>query len=369
MRWAIKLGRLAGIDVYVHVTFTLLLVWIGIAQWIRTRDLQAVAIDLVFILSLFGCIVLHELGHALMARRYGIKTHDITLWPIGGVARLERMPDQPIQEFWVALAGPAVNVVIAAALLLGLSLSGGVGGLSEANLVQGGFLPRLALVNILVVAFNLLPAFPMDGGRILRAFFASRMPYDRATARAAAIGQGMALLFGFLGIMLTLPILFLVAFFVWIGAAQEASAAQERVGLEGIRVRDAMITDFQTLEADDPLSRPIELILAGSQHEFPVLENHGVIGVLTRKDLLVALSQHGRDRKVRQVLGPKFRTVTPDLLVTDLLHELRQDECQSWPVMSDGRLAGLLTAENLGEYIMIRSALRPSDDTRYLRRS
>lgn len=175
MKWSWKLGRFAGIDVYIHTTFLLLIGFIGVSYWLQERSLAAVVGGIGFILALFLCVVLHEYGHALTARRYGISTRDITLLPIGGVARLERMPDEPRQELWVALAGPAVNVVIAAALFGWLFINGSLMPLETLSVTSGSFLERLMLVNITLVAFNLLPAFPMDGGRVLRALLATRL--------------------------------------------------------------------------------------------------------------------------------------------------------------------------------------------------
>src|SRR5215208_1533328 len=190
MKWQWKLGTLAGIDVFVHATFLLLIGWVGYSYWLEHGTLAKVAEGILFILALFLCVVLHEYGHALTARKYGIKTRDITLYPIGGVARLERMPEKPIEELWVALMGPAVNLVIAAVLFAYLYISGGLVPMNELAVTSGSFLARLMTVNISLVLFNLIPAFPMDGGRVLRALLAMRMEYVRATQIAANIGQG-----------------------------------------------------------------------------------------------------------------------------------------------------------------------------------
>ena len=220
MRWAWKLGVVAGIPVYLHSTFVLVIAWVFWVSWQQGQSFLSAAVGAGFVLVLFGCVVLHEFGHALTARRYGIRTRDITLLPIGGVARLERMPDDPKQELWVALAGPAVNVVIAAGLFAWQALAGGyqpVGGLS---LSGGSFLDSLMKLNLFLALFNMLPAFPMDGGRVLRATLAMNLEYVRATQIASTVGQGMALLFALIGLLWN-PFLLFIAFFVWIGAAQE----------------------------------------------------------------------------------------------------------------------------------------------------
>ena len=199
MKWSWKLVEVAGIGVYVHATFLLLIGFVGLSHWRQGQTVDAVLGGVGFILALFACVVLHEFGHALMARRYGIKTRDITLYPIGGVARLERMPDDPRQELRVALAGPAVNVVLATALFAALQLAGLWRPLGELSVTTGSFLERLMIVNILLATFNMLPAFPMDGGRVLRALLATRMEYTRATQIAATLGQSTALVFGLVG--------------------------------------------------------------------------------------------------------------------------------------------------------------------------
>ena len=223
-----RIARIAGIDIHVHWTFGLLIAWI-IFRHLGQGDTLRMAIDgLLFVLAIFACVVLHELGHALTARRYGIKTRDITLYPIGGVARLERMPERPIEELWVAIAGPAVNLVIAAGLVGVLAAGQKLLGLTQFDLVEGQFLVKLAQVNIALAVFNLLPAFPMDGGRVLRALLALRLPYERATQAAATAGRAMAVLFGIVGFFYN-PILMFVALFVFIGAQQEAQAVHAKV--------------------------------------------------------------------------------------------------------------------------------------------
>src|SRR5512135_1148628 len=169
MPWSWRLGTVAGIPIYLHGTFLLLIAIVLFSDWVREQSLVAAGAGVLFVLAVFGTVVLHEFGHALTAKRYGIRTRDITLLPIGGVARLERMPDDPKQELWVALAGPAVNVAIAAVLFVWLFVTNGFEPLSNLSMVTGSFVERLMFVNVTLVLFNLLPAFPMDGGRVLRA--------------------------------------------------------------------------------------------------------------------------------------------------------------------------------------------------------
>jgi Zn-dependent protease/predicted transcriptional regulator len=316
----------------------------------------------VFILALFLCVVLHEYGHALTARKYGIKTRDITLYPIGGVARLERMPDKPIEELWVALMGPAVNLVIAAGIFTYLYATDSLVPLNELTIASGSFLERLMAVNISLVLFNLVPAFPMDGGRILRAILALRLEYVRATQIAASIGQGMALLFGFLGLIGS-PTLLFIAFFVWIGASQEASAAQVKNSVSGIPITRAMLTDFKTLSPHDNLSQVVALILAGSQHDFPVVDANGkVAGILDRDSFIRALTQHGQSASVMDFIRRDLPEVDSHEMIEMVLMRLQESGTKTLPVTHTGQLVGLITMENITEYLMIRSALKAASN-------
>jgi Zn-dependent protease/CBS domain-containing protein len=356
MKWSWKIGEFAGIGVYMHATFLLLLAWVAFVHWQDGQNLGAVVSGLAFVLALFACVVAHEYGHALTARRYGIRTREITLLPIGGVARLERMPDQPRQELWVALAGPAVNVVIAGVLFAWLLISGGLVPIEQLAVERGSFLERLMMVNLFLAAFNMLPAFPMDGGRVLRAVLASRMEYTRATHMAANVGQGMAFLFGFAGLFGN-PMLLFIALFVWIGAAQESSAVQMKSALGGIPVARAMLTDFRALQPGDTLARAAELILAGSQHDFPVVEEGRVTGILTRADLIGALSAQNTQRAVAEVMQREFQVADSSDMLEGAMERLQACACHTLPVVHDGRLVGLVTMDNIGEFVLIHAAM------------
>jgi Zn-dependent protease/predicted transcriptional regulator len=362
MGWSWRIGRIAGIDVYVHPTFLLLLVWVALAHFFAHKDLAEALYGLGFVLALFGIVVLHELGHALTARRYGVRTRDITLLPIGGVARLERIPEDPWQELAIAVAGPAVNVVMAAGIYLGLVLAQGLS-LSpvEAVLrVGGGFLEQLFLVNVMLVVFNMIPAFPMDGGRVLRALLAMRLDYVRATQTAASIGQVFALLFGLLGLFYN-PFLIFIAVFVWIAGTQEAGLVLMRSALGDIPVMRAMITDFRALRSDDPLDQAVGHLLGGFQQDFPVVEDGRLVGILTRNDLAAALGRYGPETPVGEVMQRDFVTTDPREMLQTAFSRLQDGHCRTLPVVKDGRLLGLLTADNLAEVLMIQQALREAN--------
>lgn len=356
MKSSWRIGRIAGIDVHLHVTFLLLLGWVAISHYLQQQSWRDALGGLGFTLSLFTIVVMHELGHALTARRFGIRTRDITLLPIGGVARLERIPEKPTQELLVALAGPAVNVVLAALLFGVLIIGAELSAAKEFKLVGGHFLAKLMWVNVSLAVFNLLPAFPMDGGRVLRAVLAMRMDYVRATNVAAAIGQGMAWVFGFIGLF-TNPFLLFIALFVGMGAAAEAGQARMKSTLAGRPVRDVMMTDFRVLAPGHTLARAVEHILAGCQQDFPVVDGGRVVGVLTRGDLLTALAKQGQLARVADVMQRNFCIADAGEMVESVLARLREDDCRVLPVTRGSELAGILTTENLGEYMLIQAAL------------
>lgn len=358
MKKSLKVGSVAGIGVYLHWTFLLLVAGIFAFYLFQGNSVAAALVGVGFVVAVFACVVLHELGHALTARRFDVPTRSITLYPIGGIARLERIPSEPMKEFWIAIAGPAVNVVIAGVLAVIISVTGG--SFMPQTLLNPGqnVLATLMWINAALVGFNLLPAFPMDGGRVLRALLALRNDYADATQTAANIGQGMAILFGLVGLITLNPILLFIALFVYIGAQQESQQAMLRALTEGVPVRQAMMTRFQTLAPDDTLGDAADKLLAGSEHDFPVVKDRQVVGLLRRRQLLQALSKAERDTPVREVADAECFTVEDGALLEDALTRMQQSECSTVPVVRNNELVGLLTLENVGELMMISSALR-----------
>lgn len=361
MKWSWKLGTFAGIPVNVHATFLLLLIWIGASHWLRNGNLSAVAAGVAFTSTIFLCVILHEFGHALMARRFGIRTKEITLLPIGGLAQLERIPSEPRQELWIALAGPAVNVAIAAALGLYLLLVGHIEPLVRLGLASGNFVERLFVANVFLVGFNLIPAFPMDGGRVLRALLATRWDHLRATRAAAGIGQTLAFAFGLWGLF-TNPFLVFIALFVWIGATQEAAHVEMKSSLRGVPVKDAMIGDFRTISPDDDLSKAVEIILSGWQQDFPVVAKGRVVGLLTRSDLIAKLASVGLSARIREAMRKDFPVADPADSLEAVFSRLQESETRAVPILRGGQLLGLLTLDNLTEYLLIRAAIKAAGD-------
>ena len=351
-----KLFDVAGTAVRVHPTFFLLLAWIATVYWRKGGPMEAVY-GVIFIAILFVCVVLHEFGHIFMARRYGIMTPDVTLLPIGGVASLERMPEKPGQEIMVALAGPAVNLVIGALLLIPL---GGQIDFEKLNKIQHApidLLSQIAFANIALFVFNLIPAFPMDGGRVLRAVLAFKMDYARATRMAATIGQGLAVLFGVLG-LLGNPFLILIALFIFMAAAGEAGYVETRALMRGYRAKDAMISTYETLRTDEDLDAAAKKLLETTQQEFPIVDASGQLhGVLTRENLINGLRDKGGATPVIDAMTADIPTVGGEETLANVLETLQKKTMPVVAVVDEGhRFMGYINSENLTELMMIRSS-------------
>lgn len=353
---SIKLFEVAGTAVRIHPTFFLLLVWVGALYWYRGGPNEAVY-GIVFIAILFGCVVLHEFGHIMMARRYGIDTPDVTLLPIGGVASMERMPEKPGQEIAVALAGPAVNLVIAVLLvgLFGVELDA-----EKFNSVQhapSDLLSQVAFANVALFVFNLIPAFPMDGGRVLRALFAFQLDYARATRLAATIGQIIAIFFGAMGLMGN-PLLILIALFIFIAASSEAGYVESKTFTSGFTARDAMISQYEVLQEHEDLDAAVKKLLATTQQEFPVVDHAGDLhGVLTRENLINALRDKGGTTPVRDAMIADVPMVGETESLASVFETLRAKQAPVVAVVRHGRaLMGYINSENVAELIMVRAS-------------
>jgi len=348
--WSFRLARIAGIDVRVHFTFFLLLAWFGFFYY-SGGGFAAMVLGLSFILLLFVCVVLHEFGHALAARAYGINTPDITLLPIGGIARLERMPDKPWQELVVALAGPAVNIVIALGLFVVLGRffdADDVEALAEG---RGNLLVKLLFINVVLVIFNLLPAFPMDGGRVLRALLAMKLRHGQATRVAARVGQTVAVLFGLLGLYGGNPFLILIAVFVFFGARAEASYATLKETVEETRVASFMgpmppvlRPGMTVAEAARTAMMPPQTVL------LPVVDDSlrllAVVPAASLADALRGNPQGGLQPLARH----DFEVLTADASLSEALVTARTSTQPVFPVVNQaGQLVGLLTRSDIDD--------------------
>lgn len=342
--------RVFGVPIRLHFTFILLFVFL---IFFGIGERQSGLINVFYIAALFGSVILHELGHALVGKRYGVRTIEIVMFPIGGVARLERNP-KPHEELWIAAAGPLVNLLIAAALFGVLAGRGTLLPFQQlAEPTDANFVERLAIGNLMLAVFNLLPAFPMDGGRILRSLLALRTPGEQATRLAARAGQFLAIAMGLYGLLSMNFFLVFIAFFVYLGAAQEGAAAMGRMLTEGMPVRAAMVTDFRTLAHGETIRDAANLLLATTQQDFPVLHGSQVIGLLGRTALLRAMATGGPESYVASAMNRDFARVSPDQDLSEAIPKLAQ--AGSCALVMDGdELLGLLTAENLSEFLLLR---------------
>jgi Zn-dependent protease/CBS domain-containing protein len=357
--WSWRLGRLFGIEVRVHATFLILLGWVALSHFTAGHGLTTAASGVAYILAVFGVIVLHELGHALTARRFGIATRDITLLPIGGVARLERMPTTPSQELLVAIAGPAVNVALAFLLFVTLAAMGTIPDATQLALVGGPFLAKLMWTNLALAAFNAIPAFPMDGGRVLRALLAMRTTFVRATDIAAMVGQGVALVFGLVGLFVN-PFLVFVALFVWIGAQAEAQLAHVHASLAGVSVSSAMVTRFAVISPDEPVSAVVKQMLGGFQDDVPVVEGRRLVGVLGREDLLRAAVGGDANAHVQTIMRTDVTAVSESDSLELALERLQSSGLRTIPVVRNEELVGVLPIDNVAYVLRMRDQTAPT---------
>ena len=356
MGWSIKLFDVGGTAVRIHLTFFLLLAWIAAIHWGRGGPAEAID-GVAFIVALFVCVVLHEFGHIIAARQYGIRTSDVTLLPIGGVASLERMPEKPGQEIVVALAGPAVNVVIALVLMFLLGAKFDLSQMAQLEQAQTTLIGRIAAANVVLFVFNLIPAFPMDGGRVLRAILAVWLGYTRATRAAAMIGQALAIVFAFLG-LLGNPLLVLVAVFIFLAASGEAGYVQAREYTRGYLAKHAMITTYQPLSPNSTADDAAALLLRTTQQEFPVVDGAGVLrGIVTREALIAALRETGGSTPVIDFMQRDVPTVPENACLDNVFELLRRKGQRAVGVIGGHqRLLGYITPENLTELVMIQSS-------------
>lgn len=360
MSWSIKLLKVKGIDIKVHLTFVLILIWAAYRWSVSTGEgTQGALFGIVATLLLFLSVTLHELGHSLQAMKFGVRVKGITLMPMGGLAQLEEIPEEPNKELRIAIAGPLVNFAIAA-LLIGLGAlldARALVSLEELQASLGsvswsGLLAYLTSANLILGLFNLIPAFPMDGGRVLRALLAKRMDHAKATRVAAQVGQGLAFLMGLWGFMSGSWTLVLIAIFVWMGAGQESQGAQVKRTLGEATVGQAMTRSPHVLRVNDSLSKAVELTLSTSQADFPVLEwgSNRVAGLIGEVDLLRGLQSLGAHAAAREVMRTKIVAASPDESLHAAQQKMAANRTRALLVLNpEGELLGLLTADDVNE--------------------
>jgi len=362
MKGSLALGRIAGIRLSVHWTFILILIYAFSIYYQRAQDPLEGLMGVLFILALFICVVLHELGHALTAKSFNIMTKSITLLPIGGIARLEKFPEKPKEELLVVVAGPLVNVVIAFLIYLLLYATNNLPSFTEEpeNLVEltgAVFLFNLLVANVVLAVFNFIPAFPMDGGRILRALLSFKFSREKATRIAAGIGQFIAILFFFVGFYFNIWLV-LIGVFIFLGAGAEAEFEISKTALSGHKVRDVLMKKFIVLLPEDTLEKAVQYLLDGQAQEFVVAKNEKVLGILSRDELIKGLSADGNKSKVSDAMRKDYLTLDPDMPLQEVYQKIMQTKCPVAPVMENGKFIGIVDKENIDEFIMVKRAMK-----------
>jgi len=355
MKASLELGKFAGIKVSIHWTFVLLLGWIIYINQRAGADGQQILMAIAFILSIFGCVVLHEFGHALTARRFHIGTKDITLYPIGGVARLNAIPKKPKEELMVALAGPAVNVVIALLLIPFVSLDEVRGSFSLTQISGESFLPSFIGVNVWLAAFNMIPAFPMDGGRVLRALLAFKLTRVKATRIAAGLGQFIALGFMFLGLYGN-PFLIIIGLFIFMGAQSESKHAQTEALIEGQVVRNITMSDVPLLSADTLLREAVNQTLNSQRKNFLIVTEGKVVGTLGLTGIIKALRDEGELVEVGNVMDKDVIFLPEDMPIEEAFQKMVDGNKPMAVVMRQEQIVGIVDNDNVAEFVLIQNA-------------
>jgi len=366
MKWSFKVGRVFNIDLRIHITFFLIVIYAAfIWAYVYEKGLSGAIYGAFIIAVLFICVVIHELCHSRMAQHYGGEVDSITLLPIGGISLLKNMPDDPKKEFWVTIVGPFSNLVIAAALfpfiyLIPDPVDGPFGAFRSADVLISisvqGFVSYLFMINLLLAVFNLLPAFPLDGGRLLRSILAQRMSYVRATRAAVTTGQVFAFILGLVGVLSFNIILIIIAIFIYMGAESEGAGTEVKTTLSQLTVGQAVETNASTVAPRQSLSDVVALVLHAFQEDFPVLEGDRIVGVLTRANLINGLHALGPDTLVDQVMEKEFPVVEATAPFSEVYEKMNANRIKAVPVVEDGHLVGLVTLEHLTEVFMLLSS-------------
>ena len=355
MRWSFPIGRIFGITLRLHVTFLLLLGFIGYAGFMDAGAEGAIWL-LSLVCSVFACIALHELGHSVVAQQLGVQVKSITLLPIGGVAALRNIPENPWHEIAITLAGPMVNAGIALALLPFTGLPSHVFLMRVPDNAHG-LLLSIVGANIALFLFNFIPAFPMDGGRLLRATLALVFSYRRATVIAAAVGQGLAILFVLLGLKSSI-MLVIIGVFIFIGAEGEEKMVRTRSLLRDLEVEEVMSREFVALSPTDTVSRGLAMVYQTGQDDFPVMVADQLVGIVTRTAMLHAVNNLGSYVPIAEVMNPHPPVVTPQTSLSRVYEAMMTEGPGSVPVMQDGHLIGLLSLDNISRYLLVQSSLK-----------
>jgi Zn-dependent protease/predicted transcriptional regulator len=359
-RWSWNVGSIAGVPVRIHITLLLLLVWIALAYSLRGVGPSATLAGVALVASVFVIVLLHELTHALMARRFGVRTRDILLLPIGGIASLERIPERPSQELAISLIGPMFNLALAALIWGGLALGGGDVdlGLGAPMSLGATIAVQLFWINVVLGAFNLLPAFPLDGGRVFRALLSMWVRRETATRVAAGMGKALALALGIFGLFFN-PWLVLIAVVIWLGARQEVELMQLRMAIAGVPARAAMLGRIEVVDADESLGTAARIAVNSGSNAIPIVDHGQTVGVLTHGDIAIGLDAAGPDAVVAVAPHHEAVAVAPEEPLDRVLDRLQSDPNAIAVVVERGEPIGVVTPEQLASYVAFRASRRP----------
>lgn len=356
MKWSLYSGKIFGIKIFIHWTFLILIGWVVMNGVRAELGTAGIFYSVFFTLTIFLCVVLHELGHAVVGKKFDIITRDIILLPIGGMARMESLPDKPLHEFLIAIAGPLVNFVIALLLYFALSINGNLTQLQDFSQITGdNFLPLLLTVNITIGVFNLIPAFPMDGGRILRSLLSFKLPPYKATRIASLTGQFLAVGFIFLGFFYN-PFLILIGAFIFLGAQAELEYSRANSVLSGYTVKDVIMTKYYTIDANEQLDNAVKLLLDVQVKDFLVTENNKVVGTLGSNEILRSLATKGGQATIREAMQPNVSFLHPDMPLTEVLKRRGDKNASLMPVSENNHIAGVVDFDNIFEFILVKEA-------------
>lgn len=366
-KWSLKLGSVSSIGIYVHWTFLILIGWIILMHLRMGHGINDVVLGVAFVLAIFVCVTLHELGHALTAKRFKIVTRNIVLLPIGGIANMERMPEKPSQEFLVAIAGPAVNLLIASVIGIIIFLGDGFPSMSDFRKMEDShelmagshFLFNLLFINVLLAVFNLIPAFPMDGGRILRAALAAKLDREKATRIAAGIGQFLAIGFVFAGFFGNFWLVF-IGVFIYLGAGAEAAFEKTKSMLAGHKLREVVMTEMTIFHPFDRTEIAVKRMLESQEKNFVVAESGKVEGVLTQAEIVKGMVEHGPDTPVAQIMNRNFIRLVQDEDLEEAYFKMKKGGHVVSPVFRDGELIGIVDSENISEWLLLQKVGKKS---------
>ena len=360
MKHSLHLGKPFGIQISVHWTFLLIIAWIIFVNIQQGANTQQILYSVLFVLTIFVCVVIHELSHSLTARKYGIPTRSITLLPIGGVADLQKMPEEPKQEFAVSVAGPLSNIGIALVLWIGLLATNNMDLATHDfhGITAKNFFMLLLFANLLLAGFNLLPAFPMDGGRIFRSLMAIYVSREKATYIAMNIGKFFAFGLAVWGVFAN-PFLIFIAIFIFIGAQKEYEQIRYNSVLTGFEVKDVIMHEYTPLKEEDTLQNAVDILLDGPEERFVIIDDEtNVKGILTRNNIIQGLTEQGNELKIRQVMNRNITTFSPEESLETAFQKMREQQISMAPVVEGEKLLGIIDMENINEFIMVRSAIK-----------